>query len=610
MMMKLLAELKRRQMFRVAAAYAVVAWLILQVVNNIAPGLNLPNWAITLVIVLLGAGFPVALLFCWIQQLAPAGDAPVQAKSSRLDWTIAGGLAAVIALIIYQQLAPAYERDAERQASLAPGAGSEAQTVGISIAVLPFVNLSDDRAQEFFSDGMTDEISGALARVQNLRVIARSSAFQFKGQNQDVRGVGRALGASHLVEGSVRKAGERLRITAQLVRAGDGVQLWSENYDRNLTDIFAIQEEIAQAIAGALRVPLGLTQGESLVPNRTNDLQSYQQYLLARSELRARGTGVAQAIAILEPLVARDPNYAPASALLAFAYYLLPTYSGDARSLPIEEARRSLQASREKAEAAARRAIASDPTHATAQGALAAIEHSRGRWAVAEQLYQKALMLDPGDPETLTIYSNMLAGTGRLKDALAVKERLRIAEPFVPVYNINRAPVMILNRQIPETIQLLESIPANAAGGFARNVYLAWAYSVAGRRAEAADTLLLITSNQVTRQTVEDAARVLRTAPARTATPSSMPRIDNEMAFVYAQIGMLERTLDFPERTIELNYVMPISMFILWAPEVAPLRKTERFKAFVRKAGIVDYWRERGWPDLCRPVGADDFECD
>src|SRR5262249_15449800 len=151
-----------------------------------------------------------------------------------------------------------------------------------------------------------------------------------------------ALGATHLIEGSVRKAGTRVRIAAQLVRADNGAHLWAENYDRELTDVFQIQEDIAQAIAGVLRVPLGLQQGESLVSNRTQDLESYQQYLLAKAQLRGRA--VEKAIAILEPLIAREPNYAPASALLAYAYSLLPNYSSVLRTGAIEDARQAQQA--------------------------------------------------------------------------------------------------------------------------------------------------------------------------------------------------------------------------------------------------------------------------
>src|SRR6516164_5886676 len=251
------AELKRRHIYRVAAAYAVVAWVLLQIVNNIAPGLNLPNWALTLVIVLLAMGFPIAMVFAWIHQLAPADGAAARAATGKLDWALIGALVAVIALVSYQQLAPASGVKTLQQASITP-ASSRAEAGNISLAVLPFVNLSSDKEQEFFSDGMTEEITSALAKVPNLRVSGRTSAFHFKGQNKDVRDMGRALGASHLIEGSVRKAGERVRITAQLVRADTGAHLWTDNYDRDLKDVFAVQEDIAQAIANALRVPLGL----------------------------------------------------------------------------------------------------------------------------------------------------------------------------------------------------------------------------------------------------------------------------------------------------------------------------------------------------------------
>src|SRR5262245_49997656 len=315
----LFAELKRRQMFRVAAAYAVVAWLLLQIVNSLAPGLNLPNWAVTLVIIFLAIGFPIALIFAWIPHLASADASASKPATTRLDYVLAGGLMLVIALVSYQQLAPSRESNAVQGPS---AAGGSALQTGISIAVLPFANLSGDASQDDFSDGMTEEIGAVLAKVQGLTVLSRSSAFQFKGQNTDPRDVGRALNATHLIEGSVRRAGERLRITAQLVRAENGAQLWSETYERQFTDIFEIQEDIARAIAGALRVPLGLAQGETLVSNRTTDLDSYQQYLRARALVRARA--VDEGIAFLESVVARDANYAPAWALLSQAYGLAP----------------------------------------------------------------------------------------------------------------------------------------------------------------------------------------------------------------------------------------------------------------------------------------------
>jgi len=605
-----LLELKRRHIYRVAAAYLVVAWVLLQVFNNLEPILKLPDWSGTLILVLLFGGFPVAVLLAWIVEAAPhnagQGNSAPASPTSKPDWIVAGALVLVAAIFAYQQIAPSHGTSGAQQASLATAA-SPAQPGAISIAVLPLANLSGDAAQEFFSDGMTDEITSALAKVRNLSVVGRSSAFQFKGQNKDLRAIGNALSARYLIDGSVRKAGDRVRITAQLVQADNGVQLWSENYDRELKDVFAVQEDIAQAIAGALKVPLGLQQGESLVSNRTGDLDSYQQYLAARSLVRARGTGLEQAVAILEPVVARDPSYAPAWALLADAYRLAPYFTPVMRSDSLEESHRGLQEALEKAEMAARRALMLDPKNGAGYAKLAVIETERGHWAAGEDLYRKALEFDPNDPDTLHIYSVDLAIEGRLKDALAMRERLRTLEPFVPIYNIFSGTILQVNGQTTSAIALLEKVPSDAAGGYYPNRSLALAYAGAGRYKEAADTLLFISGNLVSRKSVEDAARLLRQAPAKVSAPDALPPLNSEMNFVYGYIGALDRVIEFPERT--MGYAQNSATFVLWLPEYAPLRKTERFKAYMRKSGLVDYWRARGWPDLCHPTTGDDFEC-
>ena len=597
------AELKRRHIYRVAAAYAVVAWVLLQLVNNVAPLLKLPDWAGTFFLVALLVGFPVALIFAWILELrAPVAlGAPVRGATTRMDFVIAGALAVVIALILYEQLTPSPgERAAQRQqASVTTGTANAA---GISIAVLPFANMSGDAGQEFFSDGMTEEINGALAKVADLHVVARTSAFQFKGQNQDVRSVGQALGASHLIEGSVRKVGDRVRISAQLVRADNGLQLWSENYDRNLTDIFAIQEEIAQAIAVALKVPLGLQQGDTLVRNRTNDLATYDQYLRAKALYRARAND--QALAILEPLVIRDASFAPAWALLGYAYAAVPPLSPYSVRGPVEEARRLVQTSFDKAEVAARKSIALDSRYAGGLGVLATVQMFSGKWAQAEDLFKQALALDPNDGDVLARYGTGLAAVGRIKEALDNRRRLLTLEPSDPFFRGIAAGVMELAGQNAEAISILEAMAPTSA----RNVFLGALYAALGRYADSADILLLPSTDQYSRRAVEDAARIIRSAPAKTNAPESLPAVEGLLNFVYAYVGALPRVLESYERYLDIGYFGNTPG--VWNPDYASLRQMERFKAFVRKAGLVDYWRERGWPDLCRPVGANDFVCD
>ena len=203
----------------------------------------------------------------------------------------------------------------------------------------------------------------------------------------------------------------------------------------------------------------------------------------------------------------------------------------------------------------------------------------------------------------------MLATVGRLKEALSLNEKLRTLEPLVSVYKLNAAiAAMESSGQYAAAIPILEAIPPDPALSFDRNVMLAHAYAAVGGYAKAADLLLAITGNQVTRQSLEDAARLIRTAPTKASAPEALPALERDLNFVYAYVGAPERILDQSERRFAIRGGgFDVN---LWFPEYAPLRKTERFKTLVRKAGLVDYWRARGWPDLCRPMGADDFVCD
>jgi TolB-like protein/DNA-binding winged helix-turn-helix (wHTH) protein len=477
---------------------------------------------------------------------------------------------------------------------------------GVSVAVLPFVNMSGEASQEFFSDGMTEEITSALAKVPGLTVIGRTSAFQFKGENKDLRAIGRALGVSDLIEGSVRKDGNQVRITAQLIKAADGTHLWTESYDRKLTDIFAVQEDIATAIAGAMQVPLGLKRGQSLVSNRTADTDSYQDYLRARALFRARKPD--EVLAILKSVVARDPNYAPAWALLSVTYSLPSQFNAvesAARAGSLEDARRLAQSTLDRAEKAAREAIRLDPRLAMGYAALGNIQLARGNWAASEDYTRQALMLDPNDPDTLYGYAAFLASAGRLKDARRVQIQILAQEPFVPNYNRQAASVLWAMGQNDAAIRILETLDTQET----RDIERAKVYATARRYTDAADTLLAIPQLSFNdRRSLEDAAKLLRSAPAKISAPDALPRLPWALSFVYLFIGAEDRSLEVAEREMAAGYYA-VLFRDPWGPPSASLRKTERFKAFVRKAKLVDYWRARGWPDLCHPVGPDDFAC-
>ena len=265
--MNFFSELKRRNVVRVAVAYGVMGWLVLQILDVVVDPLNLPDWTASLVIVLLAIGLPIALLFAWAFELTPEGmkkTAEVDADASithntgqKLNYFIISALVIAVGFLLY-----------DRQP-----AGPDNMEDTVSIAVLPFVNMSADPDQEYFSDGITEEILNTLVKVPGLMVAARTSAFAYKGQNRDVREIGAELGVDTIVEGSVRRAGDDLRITAQLIRVEDGFHLWSETYDRKYENVFAIQEEIASSIATAVALPLGLDAG-ALVTSRMSNMEA------------------------------------------------------------------------------------------------------------------------------------------------------------------------------------------------------------------------------------------------------------------------------------------------------------------------------------------------
>ena len=285
-----LDELKRRNVFRVAIAFIIVAWLLLQVVDILVPMLALPEWVGRLVFLLLLIGFPIALLLAWAFELTPEGikrdkdvdrsQATAGATGQKLNVLIIGGLVMAVGYFMWEREARvdtadtiASERPAQQVAAVEPGPGPR------SIAVLPFVNMSSDEEQEWFSDGLTEEILNALARTPDLLVAARTSSFKYKGSEEDIPTIAGALGVAHVLEGSVRSARDRLRVTAQLIRASDGFHLWSETYDRNPEDVIAIQEDIAIEIATALETAMDPEALAQMVSSGTSSVPAYNAYL-------------------------------------------------------------------------------------------------------------------------------------------------------------------------------------------------------------------------------------------------------------------------------------------------------------------------------------------
>jgi len=435
------AELKRRKVFKVAAVYGVVSFGLIQVADPLTDALLLPVAFLTYVVATLMLGFPLALVLAWALEVTPDGvqrtgaaapgeiEAMVNAPASQ-RWP-AGLLALVGAGALLAGGWWVGQRTSNpggvvAEASLVSGVRlvDLADDPRPSIAVLPFADMSSGGDQEYFGDGMAEEILNTLVKIRDLRVAGRTSAFAYKGENKDLREIGSELGVSYIVEGSVRKEGDQLRITAQLIDAADGSHLWSDQYNRALTaaSVFQIQSEIAEAIADALTVPLGLANASDLVIP-TGDLEAYDLYLAGRARLRAREEGVFEAVDLFRAAVARDSTWAPAWAGLADAISLqvwYPTFSDD--EFPLEE-------TLAEAERAARRALELNPQNPTALVALGSIHRDRREWPEAEAAYRRALDLDPDNAEAHQQYGEWLHKQGRVAEAVQSTDRAAALDP-------------------------------------------------------------------------------------------------------------------------------------------------------------------------------------
>ena len=306
--MSLFDELKRRKVFKVGAAYLVVAWLAVQAASIGFPAFDAPPWALRIFILIALLGFPIAVVMAWVFDITPEGV--------RLDTDTSGSkrLFAAAALLIVLALGwYFYGQPSFRKGDVATPVIADRN----SIAVLPFANMSGKSDQDYFSDGMTEELLNVLAKVPQLKVVARTSVFQFKGKGGDIREIGRKLGVTNIVEGSVRRDGEDVRITAQLVRVADGFHIWSETYDRKLERVFALQEEIARRIGDALKLSLGVSA--PVAPRAPIDPEAYDEYLKGRALLRER-TDLPSAIAHLKAAVAKAPEFAAAWSSLSLTY--------------------------------------------------------------------------------------------------------------------------------------------------------------------------------------------------------------------------------------------------------------------------------------------------
>jgi len=602
-------ELKRRNVFKVGVAYAVVAWVILQFVDIVQEPMNLPEWFQRVTIVLLAIGFPVSLVLSWAYELTPQGikkTAEVKKSKSitpktgqKLNRLIAGTLALALAFIAYDKL-------------VAPGGAPvrQAEAGQASIAVLPFVNMSDDPSNEYFADGLSEEILNVLAKVPNLKVAGRTSSFQFKGENLDLREIGSTLGVDTVLEGSVRKQGNRVRITAQLVRTTDGFHLWSETYNRDLADIFQVQDDISAAIFKALSVTLNLSGHEVSDSPPTTNIAAYDRYLEARALIARRGfENLKRAAQALEEAIQLDPAFAEAWAVLSQAYALIPYYGPAPRETYIP-----------RAETAARRALALDPDLAPAHVGLANALGDQGDLVEAEAEYKKALALNPNDVEGNSQYSQFLQAVGKSAEALPYAVKAYEADPLSFVYAAVASGIYhgVGNHDqerasIERSVQLdntgLAPMVAVALGLAHGDSETAIEMTPAGAQFDARQAYMAGLAEGLKPLLYDRAAA---SAYLRKAFGAYEKSNDLSQGWIFWMWALHYRDNDLALQAMNLD-LDPTGFGgaqFFWIFRNPELMADKRIRDFLGvKTGYLAYWKQNGFPEGCGASGEADFEC-
>jgi len=460
-MAQLFENLKRRNVFRVGAAYAIVGWLLVEVASVLLPAFHAPEWVFQAFAILVALGFPITLVMAWAFEITPEGikrDQGVDAADSvrpvtgrKLDFAIIGLLVVALGYTVIDGYVLDAEPEPPRMAtaeSTAPEPTRANTAIAReksdaarekSIAVLPFVNMSSDPEQEYFSDGLSEEILNLLAKVPQLKVTARTSSFAFKGKNEDVRSIGKALNVNAVLEGSVRKSGERVRITAQLIDVASGTHLWSESYDRILTDIFAVQDSVASEILDALQVHVGVA------PTRGRPTENPEAYSLALKAKAALGVFDGKAARSYSlKAIELDPGYAQAHELLAFSYWYLGSGGMDpaeARALMFD---------------AADKALAIDPGLLFARALWESGKKEDYTFHKEIQAFERVVAEDPSHAEATDALVYNLLIAGYFEEALAIAERFVELDPLSASAHVDLARAQISNGRTSEAVASFE----------------------------------------------------------------------------------------------------------------------------------------------------------
>lgn len=608
-MANFLSELKRRNVFKVATIYVVVSWVVLQAADVIFPVFDIPLWASRLVVVLLGLGFPVAIVMAWAFDLTPEGirwDSKVGEKhvhTHAWDWILAALLVVAIGLIVGSEFRNWQDRGSGRDIGLAPLVDipppSSQEVRKLSLAVLPFVNISGDSENEYFSDGLTEEILNLLTKIPGLKVIGRTSSFSFKGKNEDLREIGRQLGVSNLLEGSVRKSGDRIRVTAQLIDASDASHIWSETYDRTLTDIFDVQDDVAASIIDAMQILVTTNPTRGRPTESTN---AYELFLKAR--IAANDYDWQLSELLLQQAISTDPTFAEAFESLAYGYW--------AMSGTLYE---SAVAQRLSGEAAAR-ALAIDADLVLARALRRAGDVDNYSMLERLEAFDVAARQRPDDLRILDIYWYYLFMTGYLSEALDVAERRLDVDPISISAHGRMPPSLFGVGRVEEGFAALELFSAmdrdneywyvgEANLGFGRDEVAVSAFENNLIEGGSTDTAWIAELVAGGRDPDSGQAYLDRRIPEIVASvPVDFANdLERSLSFWYLYFGHLDRYFDFiAELEPNNERWSDADDFVTTATEYRHLGFTAhpKYLHVAGQLGFFEVWEKRGAPDFCQ----------
>ena len=592
--LRFLSELRRRNVGRIAVLYLFAAWVVLQPVNVVFDMLDVPSWANRLVVLVLALGFPAALLFAWIYELTPDGlkqasriepqQSITEQTGRRLDRAIIAVLAIALAYFVADKFwlsKPAAIAPATTQTAGETPADTAAIAVPPekSIAVMPFLDLSEKRDQEYFSDGISEQLIDLISRIPDVRVAARTSSFYYKGRQATIPEIAKTLGVAHVLEGSVRKAGDALRVTVQLVRADNGYHLWSETYDRKLDDVFQVQDDIAAAVVDALKVSL---LGEAPHAAHAASTEAYTLFLQGRAfALRSTGADNMKAAEYLHQALEQDPNYAPAwSALAAVHIRSFGLYSTDT----------DYEKNRGEATDAVERALALDPQLADAHVQKSAIlwlyEHDMEG---AERELKLALELESGNINALAGASLLAASIGHFDEAREYGQE-----------SVARDPLAVESYRVLYTASYLGGDYGDAEAALRKVLELyptveAMYYRlgiVLLARDEPAEALEAMEREpdphrrQIGRTLALDAlGRTAEADEARALVEQNAEGWAYQVADIYAHRGDVEQAFAWLDRAYELHD-FGLVLYLKGDPLLKSLRADPRYAALLRKLNL------------------------